>query len=134
MPSTRCDFEALTPFNNCQYLHYVIRDVEHPIYPLTYSTFLDKSVLPEHEHCIYDNATLFVPLNSIEEYKNLDGWKEFGRILPLEYIDGIDQPKKDAEQVKVNCMCDLQGRIISSPRKGLNIIRYSDGTVKKEWK
>ena len=43
--------------------------------------------------------------------------------------DGIGDVKEEGT-VGVNCY-DLQGRILSSPQKGINIIRYSDGTSRK---
>ena len=43
-------------------------------------------------------------------------------------IDGMDSPAEVVEVARYT----LDGRQISEPRKGLNIVRYSDGTVRKE--
>ena len=44
--------------------------------------------------------------------------------------DAINDVKAD-EREKEGICYDAQGRMISKPQKGLNIIRYSDGTTKK---
>ena len=36
-----------------------------------------------------ENATLYVPASSVEQYKSLIPWYGFGTIAPLDYIDGI---------------------------------------------
>ena len=36
----------------------------------------------------------------------------------------------DAEAVEV-ARYDINGRLLSAPTKGINIVKYSDGTVKK---
>ena len=44
--------------------------------------------------------------------------------------DGIEEVKASEEATEV-ARYDLQGRMIAKPQKGINIIRYSDGTSKK---
>lgn len=44
--------------------------------------------------------------------------------------DGIEDVKASEEATEV-ARYDLQGRMIAKPQKGINIIRYSDGTSKK---
>lgn len=44
--------------------------------------------------------------------------------------DGIEEVKSSEEATEV-ARYDLQGRMIAKPQKGINIIRYSDGTSKK---
>ena len=46
---------------------------------------------------------------------------------------GISQVKVSADAKEVGCY-DLQGRRIQAPVKGLNIIRYNDGTTRKVMK
>ena len=46
---------------------------------------------------------------------------------------GISQVKVSADAKEVGCY-DLQGRRIQTPKKGLNIIRYNDGTTRKVMK
>jgi hypothetical protein len=45
--------------------------------------------VPELESDVFSNtpiteATLYVPAQSLDDYKAADQWKDFGRILPLE--------------------------------------------------
>ena len=46
--------------------------------------------------------------------------------------DGIEGVKADTEVTEV-ARYDLQGRRLSQPQNGLNIIRYSDGSSRKVW-
>jgi len=76
-------------------------------------------------------ATLHVPDSSLEDYKSTSPWSEFGTIVALtqDEIDAIGDVKEEVATEKEHY--DLQGRMIAKPQKGINIIRYSDGTTKK---
>ena len=69
---------------------------------------------------------LHVPASAIEDYQNTYPWSQFGKIVPL--TDGIK-----ATQITMNNseLYDIQGRKVTELQKGLNIIRYSDGTTRK---
>ena len=80
------------------------------------------------------NATLHVPANAVEAYKSADLWKNFGSIVALT----DDDPKPTAISTMEyapttynKVIYDLQGHQLAQPKKGLNIIRMSDGTTKK---
>ena len=80
------------------------------------------------------NATLHVPANSVEAYRNAEQWKYFGNIVALT----DDDPKPTtisameyAPTTYNKAIYDLQGHQLAQPKKGLNIIRMSDGTTKK---
>jgi hypothetical protein len=80
------------------------------------------------------NATLHVPATSIETYKGAEQWKDFGSIVALT----DDDPKPTAISAMEyapttynKAIYDLQGHQLAQPKKGLNIIRMSDGTTKK---
>ena len=80
------------------------------------------------------NATLHVPATSIETYKGAEQWKDFGSIVALT----DDDPKPTAISTMEyapttynKAIYDLQGHQLAQPKKGLNIIRMSDGTTKK---
>ena len=51
--------------------------------------------------------------------------EEFGK---PDFEDAINKPNYSSAD---NCMYDLNGRKLSAPQKGINIIRYSDGTSRK---
>ena len=52
--------------------------------------------------------------------------------LTEDEIDGIKEVKSEKLKVKNDGMWyDLNGRKQDAPQKGINIIRYSDGTTRK---
>ena len=81
----------------------------------------------------YKKATLHVPAAAIETYKNAEQWKDFGTIIALT----DDDPKPTGiqsinnEVITAERYYSLDGKHITTPKRGLNIIRMSDGTTKK---
>ena len=82
----------------------------------------------------YRNATLHVPAASVEAYRNAEQWKDFGNIVALTDEDpkptGISTMEY-APMATNKAIYDLQGHQLAQPKKGLNIIRMSDGKTKK---
>ena len=83
----------------------------------------------------YKNATLHVPAASVEAYKNAEQWKDFGTIIAL-----TDEDPKPTTDIAVTTATQepaivehytIDGKRINQPQRGLNIIRMSDGTLKK---
>ena len=82
----------------------------------------------------YKNATLHVPANAVEAYRNADQWKDFGNIVALTDEDPKPTAISSIEYAPVatnKAVYDLQGHQLAQPKKGLNIIKMSDGTTKK---
>ena len=82
----------------------------------------------------YKNATLHVPANAVEAYRNADQWKDFGNIVALTDEDPKPTAISSIEYAPVatnKAIYDLQGHQLAQPKKGLNIIKMSDGTTKK---
>ena len=78
---------------------------------------------------IYMNAQLYIPIGTKEKYKSTEGWKEFVFIeegMPSG-ISGVSTSATAAEKERYN----LDGKRLSEPQRGINIIRKSDGTTKK---
>ena len=75
----------------------------------------------------YNNGTLYVPTGTKEIYEQRWGWKEFKNIVEDESlsVDGVT-----TDTSKASAIYNLNG-IISNGHRGLNIVRYSDGTMKK---
>ena len=82
----------------------------------------------------YRNATLHVPAASVEAYRNAEQWKDFGSIVALTGEDpkptAVDAMEY-APMATNKAIYDLQGHQLAQPKKGLNIIRMSDGKTKK---
>ena len=71
---------------------------------------------------------LRVPTESKEAYQTADYWKNFTNIEEID-VTGVQGIRVDKQQ---NAMVyDLQGHQLTQPKKGLNIIKMSDGTTKK---
>ena len=82
----------------------------------------------------YTEATLHVPANAVDAYKSAEGWQNFGNIVALTDEDPKPTGISTMEYVPMTTnktIYDLQGHQLAQPKKGLNIIRMSDGTTKK---
>ncbi len=73
---------------------------------------------------------LYVPLESVELYKIAPVWSKF--IVKGMDMSGIDDVPADQPTITPVARYNLQGSRLSGPQQGINIVRYSDGTTKKE--
>ena len=71
-------------------------------------------------------CTLYVPQESLDAYKSAAQWKEF---FFLE--TGIKDVPNTSSSATESARYSTDGTRLASPQKGINIIRMSDGTVKK---
>lgn len=69
---------------------------------------------------------LYVPGESIPAYQAADQWEEFFFM----YV-GVEGVKIDCNAIEVS-RYDIHGRLLSEPARGINIVKYSDGTTRKE--
>lgn len=79
---------------------------------------------------IYNNGTLYVPEGTIEKYKATDGWKQFVWIeegMPT----GIKQPNANGADATETQRYTIGGDVINKPQRGINIVKMSNGSVKK---
>ena len=86
------------------------------------------------------DAVVYVPVGCKENYERAGWGKYFVQIIEMEVAEqkqefdkiatGISTVKAD-DGVKPSGWYDLQGRRLTEPRKGVNIIRYNDGTARK---
>ncbi len=72
-------------------------------------------------------ATLYVPEGSIETYKAHKDWGKL-TVKPLSEFAGAEQITATATETS---RYDITGRILTQPERGINIVKMSDGTVKK---
>ena len=81
---------------------------------------------------VYDTATLYVPKQSIDAYKTTDPWSNFVNVVALEDTGIEGKPTDNAP--RVDAVYDIDGRRTDSMKRGLNIVRMSDGTTRKVMK
>ena len=76
----------------------------------------------------YYEATLYVPLGTIDMYKATVGWMEFYKITE-------DDPSRisniESERANELRRYTLDGRVIKGSHNGINIFQMNDGTTKK---
>lgn len=72
-----------------------------------------------------DACTLYVPQESLDAYKSAAHWKDFFNIAT-----GVKNATKTSSATESE-RYSTDGTRLASPQKGINIIRMSDGTVKK---
>lgn len=75
------------------------------------------------------NCTLYVPKGMIWNYKLADVWENFGKIIEYD-TTGIDKVTTRSD-VKEISRFSLDGQRLAAPTKGMNIVVYSDGSIKK---
>ncbi len=81
---------------------------------------------------VFDTATLYVPKQSIDAYKTTDPWSNFVNVVALEDTGIEGNPTDNAP--RVDAVYDIDGRRTDSMKRGLNIVRMSDGTTRKVMK
>ena len=81
---------------------------------------------------VYETATLYVPKQSIDAYKTTDPWSNFVNVVALEDTGIEGKPMDNAP--RADAVYDIDGRRTDSMKRGLNIVRMSDGTTRKVMK
>ena len=77
-------------------------------------------------------ATLHVPAESVDLYQSDAVWGRFARIVAMgDDTDGINSIDNNLTIENVDAIYDLNGRRISRMQRGVNIIRYTNGTSRK---
>jgi len=75
-----------------------------------------------------ESCTLSVPEGCASAYRNAPDWRDFYNIKE----DATDiVVLKDTRDFEERSRYTLDGQRISQPRRGMNIVKMSDGTVKK---
>ena len=88
----------------------------------------DKPFTENTQYC----CTLYVPKGSLQEYKNWDEWAAFKNIVEFDPT-GIDDVHNTTDRHELS-RYSADGSRLTLPAKGLNIVRYSDGTTRKVMK
>ena len=79
--------------------------------------------------CDEKNCTVYVPKGTGDAYFRLSEFSYFDNIVEFD-ATGIDKVATSAD-VKEVSRYSANGQRLSAPAKGLNIVKYSDGSVKK---
>ena len=105
-------------FQNCRDLTSVYVSWQSPI--PTGSAFYGVDI---------SKCTLYVPQGTEQDYWLAPVWGDFGKIVEFD-ATGIDKvtTSNDAKELS---RYSVNGQRLSAPSKGLNIVKYSDGSVKK---
>ena len=78
--------------------------------------------------CNAQNCTVYVPKGTYDDYKE----SEFGYFENIVEFDATDIDKATTStDTKEVSRYSVNGQRLSAPSKGLNIVKYSDGSVKK---
>ncbi|MBO4851147.1 MAG: leucine-rich repeat domain-containing protein [Prevotella sp.] len=105
-------------FSDCNSLYIIVSLIENP-FALTKSQFTN-------DH--YKNTSLYVPEGTKDKYKSTEGWKQF--IWMKEGIPtGIQEEKVTNDDEKT--WYSLDGMKLESAKKGINIIRHTNGKTSK---
>ena len=96
-------------------------EIEEPWRP----DLFDKYNLAEH-------CTLYVPKGSVEAYSSSNWHLYFNNIKEFDTETSV-QPIVSSPLSTEISRYDINGRKIAKPAKGLNIIKYSDGSIRKEF-
>ena len=109
-------------FGDCDKLVTIISLIENP-----FGIEGKNSETPIFSYDTFKNATLYVPKGTIDKYKETKGWKDFSNIK--ESSTGINDIKQ--EETTVSRYYNLNGQETSQPRKGISIVKMSNGKTKK---
>lgn len=84
-----------------------------------WSTFSDDT---------FSDATLYVPVGSVEKYKTKNGWKDFSHIVPLD--EGMSVKVMENDNNSPSNYYLLNGQQVDQPQKGLTIVKTGKKAVK----
>ena len=105
-------------FQNCRDLTSVYVSWQSPI--PTGSAFYGVDI---------SKCTLYVPQGTEQDYWLAPVWGDFGKIVEFD-ATGIDKVTTSTDAKELS-RYSVNGQRLSAPAKGLNIVKYSDGSVKK---
>ena len=124
----------LTAIDSLNYISGLERFV--PIFPsginsvyVAWQTPIPAGGFFEGFNFFIENCTLYVPQGTRQRYSGTEVWRDFGEIKEYD-VSGVDKVDNHSEAKEVSRF-SLDGQRLPAPVKGLNIVRYSDGSIKK---
>ena len=79
----------------------------------------------------YYKPTLYVPYGTMNKYLAADGWKNFENIVEMPKPTAIDAISSNDTNVICGKIYSIDGKQLSQPQNGINVIKMSDGTTRK---
>ena len=113
-------------FYGCTGLTSVISLIEEP-FEITGDVFYNYNA--DTYSIDFTSATLYVPAGTKDKYKSTPAWNKFKMIVEQE-VNAVESVETDA-QAEETVRYNVGGQRISTPQKGLNIVKMSDGTTRK---
>lgn len=107
-------------FEGCKGLTSIYAFMEKPC-TIQETTFDNETII---------NATLYVPKGSLLDYWDDNQWKKFMNIEEFD-ATSIGSLNTNANDVQEVSRYSDNGQRLNTPAKGLNIVKYNNGTVKK---
>jgi hypothetical protein len=105
-------------FSDCQVKHlYAYQERPHKINEYTF------------KNINYDTCTLHVPKGKREAYAEAFYWRNFATIVEMDDPTGVSATET-VEPLETTRYA-IDGTIVKGKKKGVNIIKYNDGTTKK---
>ena len=83
----------------------------------------------QFDNAVFQTCKLYVPNGLLEDYKKGFLWHHF--VNMIEESSSIEDIKSDNINVVELERYNINGRMLSAPQPGINIVRYSDGSVSK---
>ena len=72
-----------------------------------------------------------MPEASLQQYMNHDVWGKFFEIVPIDESSAINDIEGEDNALEIEAIYDQNGQRQPALRRGINIIKMSDGTIKK---
>ena len=98
----------------------------------TPANIADETVFSEIDK---NQCTLYVPEGSVEAYRTAKYWKDFKNIKEKYYsstgINKVNTYSGSQKEVHEISRYSINGQRLNAPTRGINIVKYSDGTTKK---
>lgn len=107
-------------FEGCTGLTSIYAFMEKPC-EIDETTFENETII---------NATLYVPKGSLLDYWDDNQWKKFMNIEEFD-VTSIGSLNTNVNDVQEVSRYSDNGQRLNTPVKGLNIVKYNNGTVKK---
>ena len=86
-----------------------------------------------YDECnLAERCTLYVPKGSVEAYSSSNCNLYFNNIKEFDTGTSVQSIVSSPQSTEISCY-DINGRKISKLTKGINIIKYSDGSIRKEF-